>query len=287
MGLVALVAVATGCSRRESASADGRMRVVAAFFPLAELAGRVGGPAVGVTNLTPAGTEPHDLELTSRQVDRVEGADVVLYLGGGFQPAVEEVAKRAGGGVDLLAGLSHDRSDPHVWLDPVLMGDLVEATRAALAAKAPTRSAEFAANASAFRTELTGLADDYRTGLAPCQGRVLVASHEAYGHLARRYGLVQEAVTGLSPEAEPSPERLAALADLVRTRGVTTIFTEELVSPRVAEALAREAGVGVALLNPLEGLTKDEVDRGETYVSVMRTNLGILRRGLACDGAIR
>jgi zinc transport system substrate-binding protein len=271
-----------GCGGDEPAAADGKLQVVASFYPLAELGTKVGGPSVEVTNLTPAGTEPHDLEITSGQVDRIEDADVVLYLGDDFQPAVEEVARRAEGGVDLLEGVALHESDPHVWLDPVLMGDLVEATRSALAARAPERAEEFAGNAAAYRRELSTLADEYATGMAPCRGRVLVASHEAYGYLVRRYGLEQEAVTGISPEAEPSPERLAALADIVRRRGVTTIFTEELVSPRVAEALAREAGVGVAELSPLEGLSQEDLDRGENYVSVMRRNLDVLRQGLGC-----
>ena len=281
--MLAMVALlATGCSGDEPAGANARLQVVAAFYPLAELARRVGGANVEVTNLTPAGTEPHDLEMTARQVDRVQDADVVLYLGADFQPAVEEVARRAEGGVDMLEGVALQESDPHVWLDPVLMGDLVETTRSALTARAPKRAEEFAANAAAYRQELSALADQYASGMAPCRGRVLVASHEAYGYLARRYGLEQEAVTGISPEAEPSPERLAALADLVRARGVTTVFTEELVSPRVAEALAREAGVGVAELSPLEGLTQEQLDGGENYVSVMRANLDVLRKGLAC-----
>ena len=284
-GLLALAACGGGDGASGgSGGSGGRPRVVAAFYPLAEAAIQVGGDAVDVTNLTPAGTEPHDVELTSGQVDLVEDADVVLYVGGGFQPAIEEVAERSGG-VDVLDGLPIQGGgdpDPHVWLDPELMIEIVDVVEDTLARARPGNAGSFADNARTYRDELRRLGDDYRAGLERCERRLLVTSHAAYGYLARRYGLRQEALAGLSPESEPSPGRMAALADLVRAEGVTTVFTETLAPPRVAEALAREAGVEVAVLDPLEGLAQDEIDRGASYLSVMRDNLAALRAGLGC-----
>lgn len=286
--LAAAVVLGAACAGADgTAPAGGRLEVVAGFYPLAEAALRVGGDEVEVVNLTPAGTEPHDLELTSRQRDRLEDADLVLYLGQGFQPAVEEVVAEAGAAVDLLGGLplveGQEGLDPHVWLDPELMMRLVDGVERALARLDPARAGAFAEQAGAYRSELRQLAGDYRSGLAACQRRVLVTSHAAFGYLAQRYGLDQEALAGMSPESEPSPGRLSELVDLIEAKGVTTVFTETLVPPRVAEALAREAGVEVAVLNPLEGLTEEEVSRGETYGSVMRDNLAALRRGLGCE----
>jgi zinc transport system substrate-binding protein len=256
--------------------------VVAAFYPLAEAATKVGVDRVEVQNLTPPGVEPHDLELTPEAIAQIQEADVVLYLGGGFAPAVEQaVADAKGQAVDLLAGIGRP-GDPHAWLDPVRYREMVDRTEEALAKASPKDAAAFAANAKAFDAQLALLDQEYRTGLAHCARNLIVTSHEAFGYLSERYGLVQQAIAGLSPDAEPSPARLAELDALVREKGVTTIFTEELVSPRVAETLAREVGVKTAVLNPLEGLTKEEVAAGADYISVMEQNLRIIQAALGC-----
>ncbi|MGH9155816.1 MAG: metal ABC transporter solute-binding protein, Zn/Mn family [Acidimicrobiales bacterium] len=287
MAVVAAGFVAASCGGAAGPGArteGGRLRVVAGFYPLAEAARRVGGDAVEVTNLTPAGSEPHDLELSSREVDRIEDAAVVLYLGAGFQPAVEGAVKRAkGAAVDLLrADLGLLDGDPHVWLDPTLQRRMVVHVQVALAAADPVNAAAYQANAAAYGAELDGLHREYSGGLADCDRRVIVTSHAAFGYLARRYDLVQEPISGLSPEAEPEPRRLAELSDKVRRDGITTVFYETLVSPAVAEALAREAGVGSAVLDPLEGLSEDGRAAGDSYVSVMRRNLNAIRAALGC-----
>jgi zinc transport system substrate-binding protein len=283
----------TGCTRSTADASQG-MDVVASFYPLAEAAQVVGGSAVTVTNLTPPGVEPHDLELTPDQIEAIDTADVVLYMGGGFQPAVEDAIGDATGRViDVSASLralpvpegESDASlsaDPHVWLDPVLYEQVVEQVRAALAEADPTHASAFSSNARSFENRIGALDADYRSALATCARNVIVTSHAAFGYLAQRYGLTQEPISGLSPEAEPTPDRLASLKDLVEREGVTTIFTEELVSPKVAETLAQEAGATTAVLNPLESLTTQDIADGEDYVSVMRDNLATLRGALGC-----
>jgi zinc transport system substrate-binding protein len=283
-----------------TAGGKARLQVVAAFYPLFEAAQRVAGDRVDVLNLTAAGTEPHDLELTPRQVDIIEGADIVVFLGAGFQPGVEEVARRGEGeAIDALDGLSlmpgspeeeadageehaGEAMDPHVWLDPGLLGRLVERVEAGLSEADPEGQAVYARNSTDYRRELGLLDDEFGRRLTRCSRRVLVTAHAAFGYLARRYGLTQEAIAGVSPESEPDPERLAELAELVRSTGTTTVFTETLVSPKVGETLAREAGVTTAVLNPLEGLTPEELDAGKTYASVMRDNLATLMGALGC-----
>ena len=272
---------ALGCR----ADSDDRPGVVASFYPLAEAARQVGGDRVRVDNLTPPGAEPHDLELTASQVAGIQDADVVLVLGGGFQPAVEKAAASRRGTVELLAVLgpaAGDTDDPHVWLDPVLFAAVVDHVAAALGRVEPAQRPTFSAGADAYKAQLATLDQDYRAGLSDCARREILTAHEAFGRLAGRYGLTQESITGLSPETEPEPDRLAELADLVRRRGVTTIFTETLVSPRVAEALARETGARTEVLDPLEGLSGDDAREGGTYLSVMRDNLAKLRAALGC-----
>jgi len=288
LGAVSACVGGTAADASEGAKVD----VVAAFYPVAYAAQRVGGDKASVVNLTPAGAEPHDLELTPKQIDTVLDADVAFVMGRGFQPAVEAAARNRDGATVVVldrlraearaAGTKLDTSDPHVWLDPVSMRVIVREVQTALTKADPKGRAVYTRNADAFVAELDALDERFRTGLADCDRKLVVTAHEAFGHLARRYGLRQEGVAGLAPDAEPDPRRLAALADLSRREGVTVVFTEELVSPRIAETLAREAGVRTAVLGPLEGLTAQAQRRGETYVSVMDENLGQLRSALGC-----
>ena len=234
-----------------------------------------------VTNLTPAGAEPHDLELTPDQIDEILDADVVFDLGHGFQPAVEKAAEqRDGPTVSLLPAGTRD---PHIWLDPIRMEAIVRRVQRSLTQVDPQGRTAYTRNADAFVAELDALNERYSQGLASCARKVIVTAHEAFGYLALRYGLRQEGVAGLSPDAEPDAQRLGQLADLVKRQGVTTVFTEELLSPRIADTLAREAGVKTDTLNPLEGLTDREISRGADYVSVMDRNLAKLRRALGCS----
>lgn len=227
-----------------------------------------------MTNLTPAGAEPHDLELTPREVADVQGASLVLYLGGGFQPALEEAVERSDvKAIDVLQAAEPRDGDPHVWLDPVRFAQVVERIGTALGREGPSRE---------LASRLRALDAEYRAGLADCERRELVTTHDAFGYLAERYGLEPIPIAGTAPEAEPSPRDLEAVSELVEEHGATTVFTEPLLSPEIGETVAREAGVRTAVLDPLEGLNDEQLDRGEDYFTVMRANLAALREGLGC-----
>jgi zinc transport system substrate-binding protein len=283
------------CGASGSAMEDGRVSVVASFYPLAEAASKVGGDLVSVQNLTPPGVEPHDLELAPDDIEAIASAGLIVYLGGGFQPAVEDALAEAEHAVtvDALDAVATNAApaseaeegltvDPHVWLDPARYEEIVRAVADALAKADPANEATYAANAEAYIAQIAALDEEFRTGLSDCERTTIVTSHEAFGYLADAYGLTQVGILGLSPEAEPDPRRLAELRDLVEREGVTTIFAEELVSPKVAETLANEAGVRVAVLNPIESLTDAEEQAGEDYLSLMRENLDTLRKALDC-----
>lgn len=304
IGVVSALALIVGaCGGADGGEeANEGIRVVASFYPLAEAASVVGGRSVTVENLTPPGVEPHDLELAPDDLETLQTADLVIMLGGGFQPAIEDAVDDAEGLVlDVLEGVetlpppkeepgegeSHDEeelaADPHMWLDPIRFAAAVERVAEALSDLSAEDAETFAANAATYVAELEVLDVEFREGLATCARRLMVVNHAAFGYLAAAYGLEQDAISGVSPEAEPDAARLAELADLVRREGVTTVFIEELASPEVAETLAEEAGISTALLNPLEGLTPEEADAGEDYLSIMRTNLETLRSGLGCS----
>jgi zinc transport system substrate-binding protein len=268
-----LALVVSGCGGGYGRSLSG-LSLVAGFYPLAWAADELGGERVDVTNVTPAGSEPHDIELTPREVQFVRDATFVFLLRG-FQPALDEAADGAKTAtvVDLLEVASPEGGDPHVWLDPVRFEAIVERMGEVL---------ERPAAAERLIDELRRLDREYREGLAHCARRSFVTSHTAFGYLAERYGLRQVAVTGLAPESEPTPRALEGVVHKVRRSGATTVFVEPLVSHRVAETVAREVHARTAVLDPIEGLTEEQARRGETYLTVMRENLDALRKALGC-----
>ena len=161
---------------------------------------------------------------------------------------------------------------------------MVDAIASALSKVDPNHAADYTANAAAYNAKLATLNTEYETGLANCSRQLLVTAHEAFGWLTQRYGLIPEGIAGISPDAEPNPQRLADLTDLVEKKGVTTIYTEDLVSPKVSRTLAREAGgLKTATLNPLEGLTAKQIKAGATYISEMQDNLQAIQKGLGCS----
>lgn len=274
--LVLLVLTLTGCSGGEP---DSQRTVVASFYPLAWAAEQVASQysIEEVVNLTPPGAEPHDVELTPSDVETVRDAALVVYIGGGFQPALEEViAKRDGTSVDVL----HGDSDPHIWLDPARFARSVAEIARAVGLIEAAGGVQAAGGALRRLRLLHGA---YRRGLADCERKVIVTTHAAFGQLAGRYGLTELSLAGRSPEAEPGPRELEELIEKVRASGATTVFSEPLVSDRLAETVAREAGVDVAILDPLEGLSTERLDAGEDYLSVMRSNLAVLREALGCS----
>lgn len=277
----AVVTVLLAACSGSGEGGPGNPRVVASFFPLAEVARAVGGADVEVVTLTPPGVEPHDLELTSAQVESANDADVLVYLGRGFQPALQDLARTIDSRVvDGLSRLPVVGDDVHVWLDPTLLGRIVIKVQGALAQADPENRPTYAANARKYRAELTALDREFATGLAECDRNVVVTSHAAYLYLTSRYQLEQEAVTGASPESEPSPARMAEVTELIRDSGVTTVFTEPLAGDGPAATLARETGVTTAVLDPLEGPPRDAPTA--TYPELMRKNLAVLRTALGC-----
>jgi zinc transport system substrate-binding protein len=260
------------CGGSVSAAPD---TVVASFYPLAFAAEQI-APSTDVENLTPPGAEPHDLELSPVDAATVRQARLVLLLGHGFQPQLEDAAGDGDNVVRLLDTPGLDllpNGDPHVWLDPLRYAKIVTRIGQALGEEEA---------AASLVTRLHELDADYRAGLANCERHEIVTSHEAFAYLAQRYGLEQVPITGLSPEAEPQPADLARVIQLVQERGVTTVYYETLVSPRIAETVARETGAKTAVLDPIEGLTPSEIAQGEDYFTRMRANLRALEEGLGC-----
>ena len=260
LSMAALAAVslaACGGSGGSASPTDGPLTVVAGFYPLAYAAEQVGGDAVQVVNLTPPGAEAHDLELSPQQVAEIGEADLVLYVPG-FQPALDEAIAQVNPdraldvteAISLLPAEDHAHEgdhahgdegmpgDPHVWLNPLNMSTIGDEIASRLGDLRD--GASFAAGAEALTASMDALNAQWEQGTAECRSRDLVVSHEAFGYLAQQYDFTQIGIAGLTPEAEPSPARIAEVADLVRANGVTTIYYETLVDPKVAQTLAAE-----------------------------------------------
>ena len=307
-GLLAVVLGASACGGSSFANADsssGRLRVAAAFYPLEYLAQRVGGDRVDVVGLTKPGAEPHDVELTARQLGAVSDADLLLYERG-LQGAVDDAVPHANAGavldvagaarLDLAsaeedeehaseedgAGDEHDHGpvDPHFWLDPQRFASVAQAIGAGLVARDPAHRADYEAGLAAVTADLTALDRAYEQGLAQCRVTDLVTSHAAFAYLAGRYGFRQVPIGGLSPEAEPDAATVRDVIDTIRSQQVPTIYAEPASSPALTATVADEAGVRVALLDPVESIT--ERSPGRDYLEVMRANLQTLRAGQEC-----
>lgn len=295
--LLAVFAAALGLSACGSTSSTkaGKLSIVASFYPLQYVTQRIAGDRAEVSSLTPSGAEPHDLELTPKDVGSIADADLVIYLGGGFQSAVDEAVSSEANDHSLnvapsahlsrmLAGNEKEepgadaQTDPHFWLDPARLSSVSEQIAQRLETEDPDSASSYTANERTLVTDLSQLNAEYRKGLTDCQNRDIVTSHSAFGYLAQRYGMTQVGILGLSPDAEPEPADLVRVSDFVRTNHVHTIYYETLVSPAIARTVARETGAQTAVLDPIEGLTTASAD----YLAVMRSNLKSLEQGQPC-----
>lgn len=298
LGAVLLVSACTAPSGG-APNQGGKLTVVTSFYPLQFLTSRIAGDHATVESLTKPGAEPHDLELTPSQVASLGTASLVVYEKG-FQPAVDQAVANSGNAnvVDVttvvpLRQLTDDHThgddhgddehgglDPHIWLDPSRMVTMATAVADKLAALDAAHAADYRANLATLVAELTKLDEEFRTGLATCARTEFITSHAAFGYLADRYHLTQIGISGLSPDAEPSPARIAEIHDEAKKHGVTTIFYETLASPAVAKAIAGDLGLRTDVLDPIEGITAES--RGQDYLAVMRANLAALRTANDC-----
>lgn len=266
----------------------GRLAVVASFYPLQFATQQVGGDFVAVTSLTRPGAEPHDIELTPRDVATVSRASLVVYEKG-LQGAVDQAVESEGGnrGLDVAPAahldlrLASGTTDPHFWLDPQRYSEVATVIAGRLARIDPAHQAEYETNAKAFGDKLTALSGELTTGLANCRRRDIVTSHSAFAYFAKRFGMRQIAINGISPDQEPKAGALAAVSTYAKAHGVTTIYAETLASPAIAQTVADETGASMATLDPIEGLTSRS--SGKDYFEIMRSNLTALRAGQGCS----
>ncbi|MFC3576779.1 metal ABC transporter substrate-binding protein [Streptomyces yaanensis] len=302
-GITSLTLAATSACSSAGATAGNTAKfdVVASFYPMAFLAEQIGGKYVHVTSLTEPGQEPHDLEISARQTAQLQESDAVLYLKN-LQPSVddavaqseiktkidaasltalEEHGNEVGGHAaehDDHEGEEESGKDPHIWLDPVKYAEVAQGVGKAFEKADPDHADAYRKNTAALVAKLDALNTQFAEGLKNTKSKVFITTHAAFGYLAERYGLTEEAINGLDPESEPSAARVKDLEKMARADGVSTVFYETLVSDKTAKTVAKDANLKTDVLDPIEGITAKS--RGDDYFQVMESNLKALRTAL-------
>lgn len=308
LGAASAGLLAAGCAtakKQDAPDASAKLKIVASFYPMYDFAQKVAGERAEVSCLVPAGTEPHDWEPTTADISSLADADLLVWNGAGMEHWVADALAglgdaapatcEASSGLALLklsaealaeeqkeAG-SEDISDtdPHCWLSPAIAQGELANIRDALSGVDADGKDVYEKNCSQWTEELGKLDEEYRTALDPLPRRAIVVSHEAFGYICHDYGLTQVPIEGIDADAEPDAQTMAEIVDFVEANNVRTIFSEELVSPKVAQAIADAAGTSLETLDPLEGLSDEDLAAGKDYFSVMRENLEKLSRALA------
>lgn len=304
--LLVYMMIASGCSRQHSSpSSAAKPVVVTTLFPVYDFTRSIVGNRMEVQLLLPPGSEPHHYEPRPEDLIRIERAALFVSTNSAMEPWVGR----------MLAGMEHKRAqsleaaakvrlreithhedhddghrkgshrqDPHVWLDFTNAQLMVDEIAQGVTAVDPANGAYYRSNAATLKAQLATLDQRFKDGLAACRSRVLLhGGHYAFGYLAQRYGLTYRAALGVTGDAEPSPRQMLALVRQIRENGVKAVYSEELVSPRLAQALAAETNARVLRLHGGHNLAKDELARGTTFVNLMEQNLQSLRQGLECQ----
>ena len=297
---------ACGNSSSQTDTNTPQITVAASFYPIEEIVRNIGGTHVNVVELTPAGQGAHDVQLTAKQLSVLSSASAVFYISDGFQPDVEKAVASLPKSVvpvdllqtvtllDVVAQLDGTEGetdgevlasgkDPHVWLDPANMIAMTIAVTDSLSQLKPEFATEFSAAAKSYIAELQALGSEIDTKLATCESRALVTSHRAFAYLAKRADIRQVAIAGVNPEEEPSAKSLEAIASFARANKVSTIFFETLLPADLAKTLADKVGATADLLDPIEGISSEDLASGASYISIQRDNLSRIAKGLRCS----
>lgn len=297
--LVIPILFTIGCSKEKKTdeSSDGKIKIYTSIYPLYDFAKKVGGDKVEITNLVPAGTEPHDWEISTSDIVNLEKADMLIYNGAGIENWTDKVIDtlenkdiiyvKTSEGLDIHKaeeksnnnkdnGHSHGNSDPHTWLSIKNAKQEMENIKNALIKHDSENSKYYEENYEKYAKRFDELDEKYSNTLDPIKNKTIIVAHDAFGYLCSDYNINQEGIEGLTPDSEPDPARMKEIIKFAKENNIKTIFFEELVSPKVADTIAKEINAKTEVLNPLEGLSEGQISNGEDYFSVMEKNLEVL-----------
>ncbi len=292
LGTISIYFLGRGNSNRTQTTLS-KVKVTTSFYPLYYFTSQIGGDKIDIVNITPAGAEPHDYDPSTKDIAKIEKSDL-LVLNGGVEGWGDKIQNNLKGskteivvaGKNLLTQSlveeGKTQTDPHVWLDPVRAKEEIHEITQALITVDPKDSLYFKANEEKLHKQLDDLDKSFKSGLLNCSHKDIVTSHAAFGYLASRYGLTQVPIAGLSPDQEPSSKQLAEVSDFAKRNNIKYIFFESLVSPKLSETIAREVGAKTLVLDPIEGVSDDDLKSGKNYYNIMQDNLKNLQIALEC-----
>ena len=285
----------TGCSSTQAPlENDARPTVYTSFYPMYDFATKIAGDKAMVVNMVPSGIEPHDWEPSAADITGLEKADLFIYNGLNMEHWVADVLNslenknliviEASLGTNVIKDEhSHggeEELDPHVWLGPMNAKIELEYIKNGFVQADPENKDYYEANYEKYASELDSLDKEFSETLSPLLNKDIIVAHAAFGYLCEAYGLNQVAIEGLSSDSEPDPARMAEIIEFGKGQNIKVIFFEELVSPKVANTIAKAIGAKTDVLNPLEGLSDEQVAAGDDYFSIMRQNLKAIKSAL-------
>lgn len=288
LALICVVIILTvGCSKSEITVESTKPQVYCSFYGIYDFVSEIGGDRIDVYNMVPTGTEPHDWEPSTKDMADLIKADVIFYNGLGMEGWIDKVKSSVGEDVkfvELSEGIADENTnDPHIWLDPNNAEKMCISILDELCELDSVNSNVYEQNSSNLISEIQKVDNEYKTALTGISNNKIVVAHEAYSYLCKAYGLEQIAIEGISADSEPSPSKMKELINTLIHKNIKYVFFEELVSSKVAETLAAETGAELLELNPIEGLTDEEIANGDNYVSVMRKNLANIKIALGVN----
>ncbi len=289
-----LVIVALLSFNKKEENNSSKIKVVTSFYPLYFFTSQIVGDKAVVSNITPSGAEPHEYEPTARDMATIEGSNLLILNGGGLESWGKNIRSNinadktkivmAGEDLTTMALIKEEQKvvDPHIWLSPILAQQMIDSIESGLSQVDPNNTLYYESNAKNLKEKLSVLDEEFKQGLSTCGDKNIVTSHSAFAYLAREYNLNQVSIAGLSPEEEPSSKQMADIAKFAKDNNVKYIFFESLISPKLSETMAKEIGAQTLVLNPIEGLTEEEINSGKDYFTEMRNNLANLKIALQC-----
>lgn len=285
-----LIVIGIGVYFSSNSKQSNKITITASYYPLYDFAKNIGGDKVEITNITPAGSEPHDFEPSAKQLASAYQSDIFIYNGAALEPWANDFLKdykntivKSSNNIDLIKlAENNNLHDPHFWLDPVAAKKIVDNILAGLVKTSPENKAYFTSNANTYKDKLAALDKSFKDGLSLCQADIAITSHEAFSYLSKRYKINLLSISGIDPSVEPDASKLAEISDLVKSKGIKYIFFESLVSPKLAETIASETGAKTAVSDPIEGLSEEDQQKGDNYVKVQQRNLQNLKTALEC-----
>lgn len=287
-GTALLYGCSTTKSTNVSTSEDGKLTIYTSFYTMYDFTTKIAGDKAEVINMVSDGTEPHEWEPSTKDMANLENADMLIYNGAGMEHWVDQISDslenniilvEASSGVMLIDDeVAQKNNDPHVWLDAKNAKIEMENIKDALVSIDAVNADYYEANYETYAKELDDLDAELVSRIGMLDNKNIIVSHEAFSYLCKAYGLTQTSIGDLEANSEPDAKRLSEIVEFAKTNHVTTIFFEELVSPKMAQVIADEVGADTAVLNPIEGLTKEQIKAGEDYFSIMSENLDTLEQ---------